>query len=291
MTVEKSKGSIQITRSDYIAALKKFDAAICEATAVSQISAGRFVEPHKGYATWLFTRLCAHGTALIRAVPLSRWTKSNREYWDFSCAAPHVRAILEGYLLFSYVIEAPGSREEWSAKINILHLNDCTRRIKLFVNLEDMEQVASLNVQAKELRERLLSNAFFLLLPQSKQKQFLAGEYLMIDTRDERLGKLGIEPKSFNAYWDLLSQNTHILPLSFYRMEPNGRGTGLENEADRGYLANFLTVAAEALTKATDLMAEAFPDTAVVRKGVMSGFSPGPRSNEVAKKASLRSRK
>jgi hypothetical protein len=276
------------TRADYVAALGKFDAAICEATAVSQAASGRFVEAHKGYATQLFTRLCAHGIALVRAAPLTRWVRSDREDWDFSCVAPHVRAILEGYLLFSYIIETPASPEEWSTKINIMHLNDCMRRVKLFTNLGDHDQVKSLSAQADELRERLFKNTFFQSMPESKRKRYLAGEYLMIDSRDERLEKLGISPKTFNVIWDLLSQNTHVLPLSFYRIEPNGRGTGLENVADRSYLTRFLAIAAETIEEATNLMVGAFPDTTDVRKGVKSGFSPGPRSNEIAKQAAQR---
>ncbi|CAE6855316.1 hypothetical protein R75461_07677 [Paraburkholderia nemoris] len=276
------------TRSDYIAALKKFDAAICEAVAVSQAASGRFVEANKSYATRLFVRLCAHGIALVRAVPLTRWVKSDHEDWDFSCAAPHVRAILEGYLLFSYIIETPKSPEELSAKINIMHLNDCMRRVKLFTNLESHDEIASLVAQADELRERLLKNEFFLSMPEPKRKRFLAGEYLMIDSRDERLNKLGIAPRTFSVLWDLLSQNTHVLPLSFYRLEPNGRGTGLENATDRNYLTRFLTIAAETMEEATNLMVGAFPDATDVRKGVKSGFSPGPRSNEMAKQAAQR---
>lgn len=276
------------TRNDYIAALKKFDAAICEAVAVSQAASGRFVEANKGYATRLFIRLCAHGMALARAAPLTRWVKSDHEGWDFSCAAPHVRAILEGYLFFSYIIETPKSPEEWSAKINIMHLNDCMRRVKLFTNLESRDEITSLSAQAEELRERLLKNKFFLSMPEPKRKRFLAGEYLMIDSRDERLNKLGIAPRTYGVLWDLLSQNTHVLPLSFYRLEPNGRGTGLENATDRNYLTRFLTIAAETMEEATNLMVGAFPDTTDVRKGVKSGFSPGPRSNEMAKQDAQR---
>lgn len=273
------------TRADYLASLNRFDAAICEAIAVSQAASNRFVAAHKGYATKLFTRLCAHGIAMIRAVPLSRWVQSNSENWDFSCAAPHSRAILEGYLLFSYVLETPESKEEWSAKLNVMHLNDCTRRIKLFTNFHNPDQVKSLSIQADEIRERLTKNAFFQSMPTPKQKRFMEGEYLMIDSRNERLEKLGFDQKTFNGIWDLLSQNTHILPLSFYRIEANDRGTGLENDADRGYLTRFLEITKDVLEESTNLMVGAFPDTGGARKGIDSGFSPGPRSNKAIKQA------
>ncbi|QVN21741.1 DUF5677 domain-containing protein [Burkholderia pyrrocinia] len=278
----------EATRADYVAALNRFDAAICEAIAVSQATSARFVAAHLGYGTKLFARLCAHGIALIRAVPLTRWVRSDHEDWDFSCAAPHVRAILEGYLYFAYIIETPVSDVEWSAKINIMHLNDCMRRVKLFKNLENETEVSALSAQADEIRERLAKNAYFQLMPEAKKKKFLAGEYLMIDSRDERLNKLGIDAKTFAVIWDLLSQNTHVLTFSFYRMEPNGRGTGLENLTDRSYLTRFLNIAAETVEEATNLMVGAFPDATEVRKGTKSGFSPGPRSNEMAKKVAQR---
>ena len=37
--------------------------------------------------------------------------------------------------------------------------------------------------------------------------------------------RFGWDPNHFRALYDLLSQHTHILPLSFYRIEPNGRGS------------------------------------------------------------------
>jgi len=45
-----------------------------------------------------------------------------------------------------------------------------------------------------------------------------------------------MEEGPIDARYDLLSQHTRVLPLSFYCMERNGRGTGIENELDRGYM-------------------------------------------------------
>jgi len=101
----------------------------------------------------------------------------------------------------------------------------------------------------------------------------------MIATRKEMLEKVGWNRGHFRAIFDLLSQHAHILPLSFYRLEANGRGTGLENEADRGSLCTMLEVCAEALAQCTDLMVGAFADTAINRQGKKSKFSPGPRGN------------
>jgi hypothetical protein len=94
------------------------------------------------------------------------------------------------------------------------------------------------------------------------------------------LAKVGFEKGQFDALYDLWSQHVHILPLSFYRIEPNGRGTGLENSVDRAYMFQALEVCSEVLTEATDLVVQQFPDVASVRKGMKSAFSPGPAENK-----------
>ena len=112
---------------------------------------------------------------------------------------------------------------------------------------------------------------------------------MMIDSRDQLLDKLISENKlHFNAIFDIWSQYPHILPLSFYRMEPNGRGCGVENDTDRNYIGHALQLCTEVLTIATNEVVEIFPDISSVRQGVNSTFSPGPRSNRPKPKSSIK---
>lgn len=268
-----------IDRGTYTTALQKFDAAICEAAAVSQATANRFVASNVGHASKVFTRMCGAGVSMIRATPLSRWITSDFDDWQFAAVAGHARALLDGYLLFSYLIEPPKSEAELKTRINVMHLNDCTRRIELHTNLGNMDDIAGFEQQRTELQGRLKENEFFANLPAAVQKQCLKGRFLMIDNRDAMLAKLGFEKGLFDALYDLWSQHIHILPMSFYRIEPDGRGSGLENNTDRAYIAQALDVCAALLAKATDRMVEQFPDAAVARKGTKSTFSPGPASN------------
>jgi len=69
------------------------------------------------------------------------------------------------------------------------------------------------------------------------------------------------------------------LPISFYRIEPNGRGTGIENDTDRTYIAQALIISAAVLAEVTDRMTEQFPDAGDMRQGVDSKFSPTPDAN------------
>lgn len=268
-----------VSRAQYMMQLRIFDATLCEAIAVSQAQAGRYTDVNVGYGSRVFAKICSHGTAMIRAAPLSRWVSSESENWDFNCVAGHARAILEGCLLFNNLIKKPGSEDELSARINILHLNDCTRRIELMRDIDGTDQIPGLEGQQRELQTRLEHNKYFQSLPVATKNRCLKGKNLTIETRDEGLAELGFSKGEFDGIFDLLSQHTHILPLSFYRMENNGRGTGLENNADRSYIAFTLGICSGVLKSATDKIVAQFPDIADVRNGLDSKFSPGPVSN------------
>lgn len=280
-TFQKDNKSLDDT--DYSVALRKYDIAVCEAIAVSQATAGRYEKGHLGYSTYIFTRLCAHSRALIEATPRNRWVKRDSNSWDLAFTAPQTRAIMEGYLLFSYISEKPESEDEWLTKLNIMHLNDCARRKRLFSNYAITEEASKFAKQETELRERLTTNKFFLTLDAKTQKQALNGKILMIPTRDSLLEKLGIDIGCFNGLFDTLSNHTHVLPMSYYRMTPNGRGTGMINDVELSYTAISLMICTKLLYSATNKMIELFPFAKNRRQGLKSSFSPGPKENRPKK--------
>jgi len=282
MTIEDDLLEIQrtktISRGAYKKALLHFDAAICEALAVGQKQAGR-PHPYAGYATYVFAQLCAHGTSMVRAAPLSRWVTSESEDWNFSAVAGHARAILEGILLFAYLIEPPASEDEHRAKIAVMQLNDCTHRIDLHSDFGAEAEAEFFKEQQEQLRDRLRHNAYFMALDPVVRKSCLKGKKLMINSRDQLIDQIGIPREQFNGLFDLFSQHTHILTMSFYRMEDNGRNTGIENDADRSYIGMALLICSQIMVAATDKLQEVFPDVYSVRKGIDSIFSPGPTHN------------
>lgn len=263
----------------YQTALGILDTAVCEAIAVSQASANRMVTPNWGYATKVFARLCSAGVAMIRAAPLSRWIRSDFVYWDFGAVAGHACSLLDGYLLFVYLVKPAKSDAELQARIDVMSINECSRRIDLHKNLSRLADVADFEQQKREIQQRLKSNDYFAALPSLLQDQCLNGNLLMIDSRDQIVDSLRLSKNQFDALYDLWTQYVHILPLSFYRMEPNGRGTGLENETDKTYAIQAFELCAAILSEATNLMIEKFPEAADVRKGIVSEFQPGPVPN------------
>jgi hypothetical protein len=97
------------SRDAYVSALKKFDAAICEAIAVSQASANRMTATHWGYASYVYAQLCSTGVSLVRAAPMSRWVQSDFQHWTFGNIAGYARALLGKVCKTQFVEQALAS--------------------------------------------------------------------------------------------------------------------------------------------------------------------------------------
>lgn len=279
MEEDQASASAPLSRKQYGERLKAFDSAICEAVAVSQAQAGREADLHVGYASKIYARMCGHGISMIRAAPLSRWVHSDFYDWNFSTIAVHARAIMEGLLILTYLLEKPSGNDEVLARINVMHLYDCTKRIEFHEDIGNEKSLPGFREKQKEIRGRLKNNNYFKGLDPRVQKSCLSGKKLYIRSRDQLIEKLEINKGQYDALYDLYSQHSHILTFSFYRMEPNGRGTGVENDVDRTYIGVALQIAADFMQKATDFIVEEFPDTADVREGAKSKFSHGPKEN------------
>lgn len=267
----------RVSKEDFYAALRKFDVAVCEACAVSQSVGVQMADAYIGWSTHVFARMCIHANILIANVPESRWAKKDYPFWDLSLVASHTRALLEADYLFYYLSKKPVSDEEWSAKINVMHMNDCVKRIEFFTALGEQGQVDGFNQQRDEITQRLENNSVFQSLDSSTKKRCLNGKALTIANRDDLLTEMGVDTKEFKIIFDLLSHYTHILPMSYYRMEGNGRGTGNYNEVDMSYITLSMQWSTDVIVKCTDKMVELFPETGKSRKGLRSKFSFGPK--------------
>lgn len=269
----------RFSAEDYRKRLLAFDAAVCEAIAVSQACAERFEAPAIGYSTHVFARVCAHAQAMMCAAPKSRWVKREFDIWDVSTVASHARSILEGYLLFRYLADAPDDLDTQRAYVQVMHLYDCMKRIKILPHVLPDEDIKGFQEQAKEITARLEGIKYFTDLDPKLKKELLAGKWLMITPQKDLIANLDINQADFDFFWNYLSQYTHVLSFTFYRIEPNGRGTGLENDFDRDALCMVMEFCTSLLVAAVDRLVELFPDAADARNGLDSKFSPGPAKN------------
>ncbi|WP_051086493.1 hypothetical protein [Erwinia amylovora] len=125
--IEKQFSPADFTVDDFHSSFREFDKAACEALTVSQKTGVRFAQAYKGWSTHIFLRMCIHSQIMIANIPESRWSGNNYDFWDFSLVAPYTRDLLKAELLFMYISEEPECEAEWSAKLNIMHMNDCVK--------------------------------------------------------------------------------------------------------------------------------------------------------------------
>lgn len=264
------------SRAQYKQSITLFDAAICEGCAVSQALSGQNVHSSLGYATHVFVRILAHGRNLIGSMPKSRWSSSGHVDWDFGANAGNFRTIIESALLFYYLSDADPDPDNQRAIVQVMHLYDLTKRAKV-IHGGNMDEESE-KVRA-EIIARIESTQRYRELPINLQKKILKGERLMIESKEDVMARLGWDSETFYFFWNHTSQYAHVYSLAFYRIEPNGRGTGIENSFDRGALALGMETCASVLRDITDTLCEHFPNAKGVRNGVHSKFSPSPARN------------
>lgn len=267
------------TPADYRKVLSDFDGAVCEAIAVSQAAAQRMELPAVGYSTHVFARICAHARSMICAAPQSRWVRREFETWDVSSVAGYARSILEGYILFRYLADAPNDLDVQRAYVQVMHLYDCKKRISILPYVLNEDSIDWFKSQEQEIADRLKGIQYFNDLDAGIRNAILKGERLHIPSRADLVEAAGIEKKAFDFFYNYLSQYAHVFSFTFHRIEENGRGTGMENAFDRDALVMVLSFASGILTSATDKMVELFPDAKDQRLGTNSKFSPGPTKN------------
>ncbi|MDU8928575.1 hypothetical protein RXV86_14380 [Alisedimentitalea sp. MJ-SS2] len=160
-----------------------------------------------------------------------------------------------------------------------MHLYDCSKRGSILPAVLPKDQIEGFAAEGERIKNVLQSTDFFKNLPKAKQKAALSSKHLMFKSRQEAAIDCGLSKDDFEFYWNYLSQYTHVFSFQFYRVEANGRGTGLKNQFDIEAMTLALNFGGEVLSRATTTMVKAFPDSAQAKRGRLSRFSPGPPVN------------
>jgi hypothetical protein len=263
----------------YFHELAKFDAAVCEASAVSLAVSARVELPTITLATHVFTRMSAHGTAAITAAPGSRWSMKVREIWDVSVIATHARALLEGCILFHYLANAPADLDIQGVYAKTIFIYDCKKKISFFRDILPPEATTLHETQLNELTSEIQSIPYFQGLNDKLKKQILNGDHLMIVDRAEVINEIGIDRRVYDRMWGSLSQYSHIFSFTLIGIKENGRGTGPMNAFDVSALKDVLGFTTSILSRSIYKMVQLFPDIKPAQQGINSKFTPGPQWN------------
>jgi hypothetical protein len=244
----------------YSEKVKAFEALVSTATSISYNSGGRQASGKQWWAASLFTRLCTMSVSILMLVPRSSFASRKLDHWDFGSLAPLVRNLMECYLTFFYLCIEEVDEIEWKARITIMHLRDNLSRLQLFQAFNTHTDTAGYDAHAADLRNRLLNNAFFMLLPEKQRKRFLKGDVALLLSQDEIVTRMGGDVSTFRGIYKFFSAQVHSTPMAFYRTGRHNRGRGLENVVEKKYIAMALDYAGEYVLRATREMVGLFPD-------------------------------
>lgn len=249
-----TKDRVAVAPSEYLERLEQYSDVVAHCLEISR-QYGGYAAPtsQHAWASILFTALCTRAVSLAFLAPYSKWAKRDFEHWDFASVANVARTIMEIRLNFFYLCIEKCSCEEWECRWNMFNLHDCRSRKELLNAIpNNQEDIAGFDEQITELINRLRNNAFFTQLPKSLQNKVINGGKAHLSTLEEIAVRAGIELDHFRMFWKLMSSHVHSLPMSFYRMANNERGSGIQTEVEEGYTIILLSFCMTLLTISRD---------------------------------------
>jgi hypothetical protein len=188
------------------------------------------------YASVLFTTLCSRGASFAILAPDTTFSTKAFDHWDYSSLAVLARSILEIRISFFHLCGQECTSSEWDFRWNLFNLHDCTSRIHMFEEIDPgSEDLPGFKTQADELRGRLKSNEVFVALSGSEQRRLRHGKQAYPVPLEVIAEKAGVPISEFRLLYKFLSSHVHGLPMSFYRMEDDGRGRGVHCRVEEGY--------------------------------------------------------
>jgi hypothetical protein len=237
-------------------ALDQLRQAVRRAVWTSIQAEGRDAGERRFWSSVLLTRIVTTSHSLLALCPTTKEANS-AENWDFATIASITRNLFEAATFFRY-FTAPVEGDEWRARLNLMQLNDCTHRIKVFNHFADVENAARGGELAEDLRKRLESNTYFQKLDSGLQKTLLTGNRPSIYTLREMVEAVGADPRIWGVF-EFYSSQTHTLPMSFYRMHEHGR-TGVANPIEALYIAHAMAFSAGLVNNLCDTFEADFAD-------------------------------
>jgi len=246
----------------YFERLYALDSALYSCIEVSQRYEGILSPTGRHfYASVLFTSMCTRSVSLAIVSPYSRWAKRVVENWDYSSIAVMTRSIFEVRIAFFYLCIDECEKDEWDCRWNLFNLHDCQSRTRLFESIEaDKQDMVGFEKQSEELRQRLLSNNFFMSLPEKQRNRFIKGGDAYLYALEDISEKAGVDKQTFKWLYRLLSSHVHGLPMSFYHMGYVERGRGVYSKTEERYTSLCLSFCVSLLVHSRDEMESLFKE-------------------------------
>jgi hypothetical protein len=223
--------------SDYNDKVLEFRNELDKSILISKLIANKDIGLQNFWMSVLMVRYLNIAIGINRLLPIEGEEPSNIHSWDFGAIATLTRNFIETFHTFFYIGIEDIDDEEWNLRIKVFHLHDNSRRDELFKLMGETSQHDKFQEINQELLSEIKKNKKFLALDNYLQKRILKSETAFILSRQEIEKRIDPSDSSIKWVYLFLSNQSHSLPMAYYRTESESRGSGVENAADKGYIS------------------------------------------------------
>lgn len=225
---------------EYRSLSQQLEAAIDRCIFVSRKHAGiRSPTGSHFYASALFTLLTTKAVSLGKLLPKLKPKTMSDSHWDYGSVCTLTRSVLETRLAFHYLGVASCTEEEWKCRWAVFCLHDESSRVKMLGGFVPSsftpEEQAEYDEHMRRHREDLKRNTFFDSLSEGEQRRFMQGKQAYLFPLEEIAQQCSIPVEQFRFFYTFMSQQSHALPVAYFRMDEGNRGRGVHSDLEEQY--------------------------------------------------------
>lgn len=200
------------------------------------------------WSSILAAKLTLSAMTLDRIIPKVA-SPASKDLWDLSSVAALVRVLAENYILLHWLCVETEDQDLWLFRFTALTIVDNRSRYRLTEEIEGHPEPEAFTSAQQALAERLSATRTFQDLTPSQQREVLKGTKMPF-IHDEVVDGLEIDRDEFRKFYRYLSAFVHTGPISWIRIEAQGRSTGEFNTYESGAMQTCMEFAGRLLTRA-----------------------------------------
>jgi hypothetical protein len=210
-------------KEKYLESVKEYEKLCKMCLQLSANTHKRKVETwREEYGSYIFAKITTHAIAILKLIPNSPLfdLPNNFKIWDISSLSVIVRALIETYNVFYYLIIDEVEANELEFRFLIWNLHAECERLRM------LNAIGSVNPALKEVeksieeyKEKLKTNSFFNNLNASKEKtKYRKGEKGIALSNTKISERAGISENYYKSTYKYLSSYTHTYPFSIQQI-------------------------------------------------------------------------
>lgn len=173
------------------------------------------------YGSYIFAKLVVHSIAILKLTPNSKLFEipNNFKVWDISSLAVLVRALIETYNVFFYLIIDEVDEIELEFRFLLWHLHSECERLRMLKSIGSTNPIIKVvEKDIEDYKQKLLNNDFFKSKNSKERSSFRKGEVGIVLTNSQISEKAGISVNFYKSAYKFLSSYTHTFPFSIQQI-------------------------------------------------------------------------